>query len=237
MTLTAGSRWPARLLVIVLHMGLFAALWLHRPERSAEPFRPASAIRLWLLPLPTIPAGRSAVPARLPAQPPAPSKQTPRDAGLQADKPARSTTPSPAPRPGDPAVAADVGTEVGAEVGSVVGAGRSVLPIAPPTPGSAPLNLSLPRDYARSGQYATNPALNDVRGNTPRSLLEGRIANELGGDGRWVEEQMDNDRRRLRRGNLCVDIARSRQVLTNPFNQSVAPLMAEFGQPYRCERR
>jgi len=102
---------------------------------------------------------------------------------------------------------------------------------------SAPLDLRLPRDYARSPEYSTNPARNDVRANLPQSHLEGRIANELGGDGRWVEEPMDVNRRRLRRGNLCVNVERSRLVQNNPYNQSVAPLMAEYSPPYRCERR
>ena len=46
--------------------------------------------------------------------------------------------------------------------------------------------------------------LDDPRSNTPKPTMEQKLAMAMGGDGDWVEESIDADHRRLRRGNVCV---------------------------------
>ncbi len=95
-----------------------------------------------------------------------------------------------------------------------------------------PLRLTLPSDLA------SRPlALDDPRGNTPISRFGARIANDLGGDGRWVEERMDADFVRLRRGNTCINLHRNRTAGRQPFDEASAPTPWGATPAYRCERR
>jgi len=209
----SATRGALALSIVALHLAGLTLLWLQRERPAPTPPRRAGLV-IRLLPLAPRPSLRPAAPAhgerlRAPtaAEPQPRGVATPLPPAL-VQAPAMATAPASAP-----------------------------LAAMDERAASAPLDLRLPRDYARSPEYSTNPARNDVRANLPQSHLEGRIANELGGDGRWVEEPMDVNRRRLRRGNLCVNVERSRLVQNNPYNQSVAPLMAEYSPPYRCERR
>jgi hypothetical protein len=109
--------------------------------------------------------------------------------------------------------------------------------VAEPTPTDpppAPLRLTLPSlaDAARR-----QPALDDPRGNTPVSGVGARITNDLGGDGRWVEERMDADTVRLRRGNTCINLHRNRTAGCQPFDEASAPTPWGATPAYRCERR
>jgi hypothetical protein len=107
-------------------------------------------------------------------------------------------------------------------------------PAAEDSPHDAPLRLTLP-DAASAA--ARQPALDDPRGNTPISRFGARIAHDLGDDGRWVEERMDADFVRLRRGNTCINVHRGRGAALQPFNQSAAPTLWGATPAYRCERR
>jgi len=75
------------------------------------------------------------------------------------------------------------------------------------------LVLELPRS-ASAPWRQRNPALDDPRTNTARATLESRLANAMGGAmggvGGWVQERLDNDRVRLRRGSECIEMQRSR---------------------------
>jgi hypothetical protein len=102
------------------------------------------------------------------------------------------------------------------------------------TPRDAPLRLTLPSAAASA---ARQPALDDPRANTPISRFGARIAHDLGDDGRWVEERMDADFVRLRRGNTCVNLHRGRGAALQPFNESAAPTLWGATPAYRCERR
>ena len=112
-------------------------------------------------------------------------------------------------------------------------------PIAPAEPvatgASAPtLNLILPRS-ASAAWHQRPQALDDPRSNTPRLTLEQKLAMAMGGDGTWVEEMIDADRRRMRRGNLCVYLQRPAAAQLDPFHPANRHLPWQAGRPTRCD--
>jgi hypothetical protein len=202
-------------LVLVLHL-VGAALLLRLgtwPDRTPVPAA-GPPLLLWLLPapdplrgaapVPATPAPRPALARRAPA---APAPRRPDDDALQAiSVPAAVDAPAPAP----PAAAA------------------SATPPAPP-----PLNLALPRGRPAPWRER-NPALEDPRSNTPRFTLEQRIAEAMGGDGEWVEEAIDADHRRIRRGRTCIYLQRPRAAQLDPFHPAHRELPWQAGTPVRC---
>jgi hypothetical protein len=56
----------------------------------------------------------------------------------------------------------------------------------------------------------------------------------MGGDGRWIEEDLGEGRRRFRRGDTCVMTYASRIAHIDPFNESVKPTLRTVGKPYKC---
>ncbi|WP_422012854.1 hypothetical protein [Roseateles sp.] len=151
-------------------------------------------------------------------------------------RPASVDAPPPvaAPRPHPPAVP-DLPRTAAASVDAPAPAAIDMPPpaVIEPLP---PLQLALPAPAALSASAARQPALDDPRANTHISRIGERIANDLGGNGRWQEERMD-DFVRLRRGNTCINLHRNRGAVQNPFNESVAPTPQGTTPAYRCERR
>lgn len=95
--------------------------------------------------------------------------------------------------------------------------------VPPEPPGApAPLNLALPNAASAPG-WRRHPGLDDPRANTARATLESRIAGATHGDERWLEERLDDDRMRFRRGSTCIEVHRTRDAQLDPFNQSVRP--------------
>ncbi len=211
-------RWIARGFVAALHLGLLAALWMHKPPSLGEHTE------------------RRVTTVRLIAPPP------PRLSLPDVSKPApaeRRTTPPPgltiAPLP-SPEVAA-----------APVPAAPPAVATPPADPPRTTLRLSLPPGYAASSAAARNPALSDPRSNTARATLEDRIADATGGAGAWVEENAGENRLQsvgaqgdhrtvMRRGNTCVEILRSRIADMDQFNGNVAPRsISMVGKPYKCK--
>lgn len=89
-----------------------------------------------------------------------------------------------------------------------------------------PLNLILPRSASAPWQLPRNAALDDPRSNTARATFDSRLRNAMGGDGAWVEERLDNDRVRFRRGSECVEMTRSRAGQLDPANGAFRDLWA-----------
>ena len=105
---------------------------------------------------------------------------------------------------------------------------------APPTaPSAAPLDLRLPRG-ASAPWRARSPALDDARANSARASFEARLQGAMGGDGRWVEERIDADRVRFRRGDTCIDMKRSQAERLDPWNQTNSPKPWVTAGPERC---
>jgi hypothetical protein len=221
MKLAPGSRWPARVAVVGLHLAVFALLWQHRPPAWHDA-NERRVVTLRLLPLPD----RKPPPATAPA--PALLRFTPPPARMPteptAEPPATDTTAAtPAPITAPPPTA------------------------TPAEPPRTTLRLTLPPGYAASSAAARNPALSDPRSNTPRRTFEERIADATGGAGEWVEEKTSDNRLQsvgalgdsrtvLRRGNTCVEIFRSRIADVDPFNGNVAPRAVKMvGKTYQCK--
>lgn len=215
-----NHRWIARGFVAALHLGLLAALWLHRPPSQSEPHeRRLTTVRLIALPAPP-----QRVPPRL--------EKTPPKADERLAKPPPSTVVAPPAAPDTPPAPVPAAPP----------------PVTTPAePPRTTLRLTLPPGYAASSAAARNPALSDPRSNTPRATLEDRIADATGGAGAWVEESTSENRSQsvgaqgdhrtvMRRGNTCVEIFRSRIADTDPFNGNVAPrAVSMVGKPYKCK--
>ncbi len=219
MTFHQGSRWPARVAVVGLHLAVGAWLWQHRPP-ALPTAGERRVVTLRLLP----PPQHQAAPRAKALTPPAPPQRVPPPLAPVMPPPF-SAAPAPAPLP-EPALAP---------------------PPAPAEPPRTTLRLTLPPGYAASSAAARNPALSDPRSNTARPTLEDRIGDATGGAGAWVEERTSDyasqsvgalgDRRTvLRRGDTCVEVHRSRIADSDPFNGSVAPRTAPMvGKPYKCK--
>lgn len=203
----------AAAIVLALHL-VGAALLLRLgawPDRTPVPAA-GPPLLLWLLPAPERPhpAPAPTAPAARPTGPsraaPATGPRRPAEAALQAiSVPAAADAPVPAP----PSAA-------------------SAAPLAPP-----PLNLALPRGSDAPWRQR-NPALDDPRSNTPPLTLEQRIADAMGGDGEWVEEAIDADHRRIRRGRTCIYLQRPRAAQLDPFHPANRELPWQAGTPVRC---
>lgn len=215
-----NHRWIARLVVAALHLGLLAALWLHRPPKLADDGpRRVTTVRL-IQPQPRVAPAPAPTPVPAPAMAPRPTAPA-----VIAPPPFAVETPATVP----PTAAAD-----------------PALP-APSDPPRTTLRLTLPPGYAASSAAARNPALSDPRSNTPRTTFEERIADATGGAGAWVEEKTSENRSQsvgalgdrrtvMRRGNTCVEIFRSRIADMDQFNGNVAPrAISMVGKPYKCK--
>lgn len=187
-------------------LGLRLGAWA---DRSPPPPRQAPLeLRLLRLTLPATPAPQApaaAAPPRTPA--PLAQRQRPDDTLQAITLPAPATQEAPAV-PSAPASAAS----------------------APPQP----LNLALPRGASAPWRAARNPAVDDPRSNLGKLTLEQKLADAMGGDGRWVEEPIDADHRRLKRGNTCIYLQRPRAAQLDPFNPANRALPWQAGQPVRC---
>ncbi|MGM9484080.1 hypothetical protein ACS5PN_22995 [Roseateles sp. NT4] len=211
-------RWIARGLVAALHLGLLAALWMHKPPSLGEHAdRRVTTVRLIALPQPRVPQLIE--------------KEPPRNIGPHITLPPRVVV-APPPVPDTVPAPAPV---------------TPVAPAPSAEPPRTTLRLALPPGYAASSAAARNPALNDPRSNTPRPTFEDRIADATGGAGAWVEESTSENRSQavgaqgdrrtvMRRGDTCVEIFRSRIADVDQFNGSVAPrAISMVGKPYKCK--
>lgn len=217
--LRTGRTYPLRSagfgVALALHlMGLYVALhtgvWADR--QSAARQAPLQ-VRLLLLPM----ARREPPPASEPMDPPTAARPPAR---------ARAALAQPQPEAALPAIALPPAAEVPAA--------PAVTPIpAAAADSAAPLNLTLPRNAA-DPRGRRNPALEDPRSNIPQLTLEQRLAEAMGGDGEWVEEPIDAEHRRLRRGNTCIYLERPRAAQLDPFHPANRILPWQQGQPVRC---
>jgi hypothetical protein len=209
-------RQGAALAVLGLHVlgvgiGLRLGAW---SDRHPPPSRqPALTVRLlrWAPP-PEQPRPQAAAmpPANQPLKRSAPTEpQTPPDAAR--------------PPPSDTLQAITLPAEPGAP------AGASAASAPPP-----PLNLALPRGASAPWRGGRNLALDDARSNSPKLTLEQKLAEAMGGSGPWVEEPIDADHRRLKRGNTCIYLQRPRAAQLDPFNPANRALPWQAGQPTRC---
>lgn len=207
----------AVVVVLALHLAVLAGalrlgVW---PERTAPKSRPPLTVQLIWQHLTTVaPPAEQAQPAARTVQP----KRTTR--AVQPDQPAPADTPAAA----EPALQA---ITLPATAPTEPGAPATASASAPP------LNLALPRG-ASAPWRSRLQALDDPRSNTPRLTMEQKLAMAMGGDGNWVEEVIDADHRRLRRGNMCVYLQRSAAAQLDPFHPASRNSPWQASQPTRC---
>jgi hypothetical protein len=87
----------------------------------------------------------------------------------------------------------------------------------------APLNLALPRALM-ADPGIRQQALDDPRANPVHKTLESHIAAANPSDALVIED-LGGGRRRMRKGNDCVEVHDARIAGIEPFNQSVSPSM------------
>jgi len=193
------AAWP----VLALH--LLAGLWLWWLPPWADRDR-AQALQpslVWVQ-----------LPTRAPGSPqPEPARRRPE--GVWPGRPKPRTDPPAAPA----SPAAITLSPPGAPSSATSAAQAAAAPDAPAAPhddaaaahlGSAPLNLSLPRGAWREFSPAA------MAGSARTPAFEARIAAALGGTDGLVEERLDADRMRVRRGTQCIELRRSRAGVLDP---------------------
>lgn len=107
---------------------------------------------------------------------------------------------------------------------------EAVAPAAPATPA---LNLSLSRKDIASVAPRSFADLSPFHGRQPKTV-ERQIANAAAQSGPWVEERIDNDRIRLRRGNICVMMERPRAASLDPMNEASGRMPWRAGKAEEC---
>jgi hypothetical protein len=196
--------FPAWLLVVLLHLAVGMSLWklpVWRDRGGVAAERPPLMLHLWW---------PSLAPTPPPTTTPPPAKRSP--VPVRA---AITLWPEPQAITATPALGLPAGTSLGTSVGTRTAPSPSPLPEqAPPQPAqsatpAAPLNLNLPRS-ASAPWRQRNPALDDPRSNSAKLTMEQKLSNAMGGDGSWVEERVDLDTVRYRRGGECIQAIRSR---------------------------
>ncbi len=206
---------------LLLLVGLRSGPWTTRPAALTE----STAVQWILLP------DRALTPAAAPASPQTPPKPRPVQDGVAR----RPTPPPPIRLLQAPSAAVDALQAPAAAAIEPASPSADATSAEPPTGREPPLDLRLPRS-ALTAPAGTNPALQGPLGDR-RVLptLEKRLELALGGHGPWTEEIIDADRRRLRRGNTCVLVQRSRLAQTDPFSAAGRSAPWQLGQPTRCD--
>jgi len=201
--------------VLGVGLGVRLGAWA---DRHPPPVRqPALTVRLLRLdPPPALPRPQAAAtpPATPPLKRPAPNE--PQAPPEQAR-----------PQPSDTLQAITLPAEPSAPAAAAVAAPAASAP-------APPLNLALPRGASAPWRAGRNPALDDPRSNLGKLTLEQKLADAMGGDGRWTEEPIDADHRRLKRGNTCITLQRPRAAQLDPFNPANRALPWQAGTPTRC---
>jgi hypothetical protein len=188
--------------VIGFHLALYLLLRgsVGGPERQAS--RPTQA-----------PTTLRLLPWRQPTPQQAPDASTPAAQATQARAPRVPRAPAPI------TTAAPAATGTPAPSPAPTQADAAALPALPASQPPRPLDLSLPRGWATRPD-ARHPAIDDPRANTPRLTPEQRMGRTF--DTQVIEEQMEDGRRRIRRGADCIIVAPSRTAQLMPFNDAAA---------------
>lgn len=207
---------PATIVVVLaLHLVVMAGalrlgVW---PERTAPKSLPPLAVQLiW---------------QRLTALAPPAEKAQP-----QTVRPKRTTRPAQPDRLAPAITPAAAGPTLQA---ITLPAATPTDPAGPATASASapPLNLALPRGASAPWRQRSQ-ALDDPRSNTPKLTMEQKLAMAMGGVGNWVEEIIDADHRRMRRGNLCVYLQRPAAAQLDPFHPANRNLPWQASGPTRC---
>lgn len=215
------------MLVVGLHLALFWALRQHHGLQSVRrtPAPPASA-PLWLRWIDE----RTALDEHH-----KPLSQPVESSRARVTRPMADTRPRPAAQRDRSTDDAPVTPTPSAQ--SLSGA-TSTAQATQPSPATSPsrenLDLTLPRGAAAPWRRP-NPALERADRERPTRTIEAFVAQAMSsGHGPWTEERIDTDTIRLRRGDVCVLVTRTRVENLDPFNRSHSPTPWLVSPPSDC---
>ncbi len=193
------------LLVAALHL-LGLGIWLASAGRpwASGPARSSTPIHVWLKEL----AASPAEPGKLA------SDRAP--AGRSANR-ATSASPTIPSR-----AAADTATPALPDAAAPSSLGQDVTP-AVPAPSRPSLNLTLPRAALAPLAAPSLAARTPFHGRLP-ATVERQLEAAAGETGPWIEERLDYDHVRYRRGSTCVNMERPAASRIDPANDALQRL-------------
>jgi len=100
-------------------------------------------------------------------------------------------------------------------------------------PSAPALNLTLSRKDIASVAPRSFAEQSPFRGRLPKTV-ERQIASAAAESGPWVEERIDNDHIRFRRGNTCFTMQRPRAASIDPMNEASARMPWRKGEAEAC---
>jgi hypothetical protein len=101
------------------------------------------------------------------------------------------------------------------------------------TQGSS-LNLTLSRKDLKALNAPTFASQSAFHAGLPKSV-EGKIAEAFSQSGPWVEERIDDDHIRMRKGTMCVTVERSLTAKLDAFSDYARRLLWNASTPYKCQ--
>lgn len=207
------------LAVLAAHLTVLLA-WRQAggPLRPPQPTPSAESPALWWL-WPAAPAPRDATAAR-----PSPTDLAPRRPTRQADVHATAAISPPSAMPAPAATApADALTAPASTLRPPAPEGDTAASPRADAPGTATLQLALPRRPAASAPPPASWATQDARVHRPLSAGE-RFAATLGTDLTLRTQALNDGGQRLQRGSGCVEVRPARESQINPFDRTAQAL-------------
>jgi hypothetical protein len=96
-----------------------------------------------------------------------------------------------------------------------------------------PLDLTLSRKDLKTLSVPSTAEQTTFQARLPKSV-EGQIAEAFSQSGPWIEERIDDDRIRLRKGTMCVTVERTLTAKLDAFSDYARRLTWNVSTPYKC---
>jgi hypothetical protein len=103
-----------------------------------------------------------------------------------------------------------------------------------PNTSQTPLNLNLSPMDLKNKSALSAAAMSPFHAPLPKTV-ETQIASAFSNSGPWVEERIDDDHIRMRRGNTCVTVERSLAERLDAFSDYARRIPWMVGNPYKCQ--
>ena len=113
------------------------------------------------------------------------------------------------------------------------GPSASATPIESASP-QGTLNLNLSNKDLRARPVPSAATMSPFHAPLPKTI-ETQIANAFSHSEPWVEERMDDDHIRMRRGDRCVTVERSLAERLDGFSDYARRIPWRIGNPYKCQ--
>jgi hypothetical protein len=96
------------------------------------------------------------------------------------------------------------------------------------------LNLTLSKRDLKAKPAPNAAAMSPFHAPLPKTV-ETQIANAFSHSGPWVEERIDDDHIRMRRGDTCITVTRSLAEGLDAFSDHARRIPWRTGTPYKCQ--